>query len=144
MRDRCRASSWSIPTSHWGKPIWTGDLRKCPVQPGTEHDKGGLQCSSGWDAAKKRTVLNVAFKDRVLTLGSSQTETEQGRREEAAVLRSWEESLVSHHKWVQRPGILSHRGESPSNTEQNQRPKAVIVQDGQLTDAGEQSHLKKD
>jgi len=111
-----------------GKPIWSGDLRS----------KGDLKCDSKWDGSKKRSVLQVAFKSRILTVGSSLTETEKARREEAAVLRSWEQSLLKHHSWVNRAARMSMP-----------RPNAVIVSDGEIVEGGisgalSTAHLKKE
>ena len=76
-----------------GKPLRSGDLNSAL-------STGELKCDSKWDGSKKRTVLHVHFTTRLLTVGSSMTETDKARREEAAVLRSWEQSLLMHHAWA--------------------------------------------
>jgi len=74
-----------------GKAIWMGDLTHAVAQ------EGKLAASSYYNTQKKRTVLNVNFHDRILTLGTAPGEQNQA---DLGVLAAWEEALAKHHVWA--------------------------------------------
>lgn len=123
-----------------GKPIWSGDLRTAPSQV---NEDGSLKSETVWDDAKKRTILQIGFKNRVLTMGSSSTQTEKAKREEAAVLRTWEESIQAHHRWLNRDKIKKETSKQQQQQE-TQRPRAAVVKDGKIVAGDAPTHLKKD
>ena len=78
-----------------GKPIWVGSLKTA-----LKNASGGLQCSSGYNG--KRTILEVAFRDRVLTMGTAPGDQNKSDKD---VLEFWQNTLIAHHRYANAANV---------------------------------------